>query len=377
MGFLRQNIFYVALIGVIVLAGAGMGFLYVRWTGEWEKKLSERTQLRSELDRLARAEKVNPELIEAERTRVESFRQARAQVAETAAKWNQHEPIKIPQVNAQGETETVAAFPFEGEMSGTARFAFTEQYIREMRQLLQELDSTRPPTDAEIADQVDKAVQRIRQQRKLEARQSVAVMGRQPAQIPSAEAQDIQEQAKQEGFLEAVVSRAKGGAVYATENALDMTIQTPMPGVTNAEMWQAQLNLWAQRDIIEAIKRTNQVVHERSGGDDELHVLNSAVKRLVGVQVEEDYFTGGRQTGGGRTTGGGGADEWRRPADDWGRPGDDWGRPGDDWGRPGGGAARPTPPGQPGQPAAGPAAPPRSTTSSITSLRSSYPCATR
>jgi hypothetical protein len=78
------------------------------------------------------------------------------------------------------------------------------------------------------------------------------------------------------------------------------------------ELWQAQLNLWVQGDIIEAINAANDYATAQARAK-EPNVVSSAVKRLVKIRVDRDYClapgsaagapAGGTSGGGGGTSG--------------------------------------------------------------------------
>ncbi|MCK4276025.1 MAG: hypothetical protein KAX78_05895, partial [Phycisphaerae bacterium] len=331
MGFLRQNLFYVVLIAAVSVGGGGMGFAYLGWSGQWEEKLNEREKADRELNNQSKMVAVNPESVRIEKRRVETIRKAAADIAARSADWNRRAVLQIPGIDEEGNAVKVAAFPFKGEVKGSTRFDFTQEYIKEVQAFLRKLDATRPPTQDEINDQINKASQRIELRRILAARQSGTETPDVPTgrrtRDPAGGPESIEAQAKEEGMATALVSRANGGAVYATLQSFDSYFGTALPSATDTELWEAQLNLWVQQDLVEAIGKTNQVAHDRSPHKDKkLRVPNAAIKRLVQINVAKEYFAGGAgATGGSRSSREtlGGYDEWegRRRDDREGRRG--------------------------------------------------------
>ena len=93
------------------------------------------------------------------------------------------------------------------------------------------------------------------------------------------------------------VRKAHEGLMYLSGNALDMVFPRPMANTTPSQLWRAQVNLWVTSDILVAIGQTNQQVLRIAGAEIKKEtVLNAAVKRLVAIDVEDDYFTGGGTT---------------------------------------------------------------------------------
>ncbi len=316
MGFLRQNLFYMVLIAAVSVGGGGMGFVYLGWSGQWEEKLNERRKVVRELDKQSKMEVVNPESVRIEKRRVETIREAAADIATRSAEWNHRAVLQIPGIDKEGNAVKIATFPFKGEIKGSTRFDFTQEYIKEVQAFLRKLDATRPPTPDEINDQIDKAFQRIELRRILAARRLGPETPDAPTdgRTPDPAGESIQAQSKEEGMATALVSRANGGAVYATLESFDSYFGTALPSATDTELWEAQLNLWVQQDLVEAIGKTNQVAHDRSPHKDKkLRVPNAAIKRLVQINVAEEYFAGGASaTGGSRSSREtlGGYDDW-------------------------------------------------------------------
>lgn len=100
-----------------------------------------------------------------------------------------------------------------------------------------------------------------------------------------------------EARYRAAVRKAKNISIYAT---LDPTMTTPSFDIspivatdqppTPAEMWYAQMSMWLQQDVVEAVREVNNEV-ARQLPEEESHVANMPVKRIVSVDVD-GYVTG-------------------------------------------------------------------------------------
>ncbi|MHC4294475.1 MAG: hypothetical protein ACYSTL_02700 [Planctomycetota bacterium] len=91
--------------------------------------------------------------------------------------------------------------------------------------------------------------------------------------------------------------------IYADTGCFDPVFTDAVPSASDTKLWEAQLNIWVTRDIVEAIGQTNNQVLQKFE-DKDRNVLNSPVKRLISIDVTDDYYTGGG-TGGGTQTGSG------------------------------------------------------------------------
>jgi hypothetical protein len=108
-----------------------------------------------------------------------------------------------------------------------------------------------------------------------------------------------------QGWRDAVLARASDHRIYATIDALDLAFPRSDPNATAAQLWMAQVNYWITRDIVEAIRKTNEdVLKDLPEG--ERSIPNAAVKQLLEIRVADDYYMGGALslTGTGRAGGG-------------------------------------------------------------------------
>ena len=366
MGFLRQNVFLLAVIGAVVIAGGVMVTMYFSVASASDELVSERTKLSKQLKQTSQPP--NAAMVSAVRGRADGIVAAVKGIADQSDQWNRRTfrvmPLPIP--NKEGDVvEKVDAFPIDrGKYPPfLLNSVFTRQYGQELKAMLGTLKPTNPPTQQEIDQQVAQAERKLAFEQaareKREARKSGAPGL--PRQTPRARAapsyrdtdipEDVLEEmmaeeayrgprggrrrrtrtsgrrfgsalanasaeAKEKAFQLIRAKKAKGGRIYATMDSLDPVFLGERVTASDGELWRAQLNLWVTKEILEVIRQTNQQVLEMLPESDR-NVLNSPVKRLVQLEVNENYYTGGTpvfETSEGRTR--------RRSSGGEGSPGD-------------------------------------------------------
>ena len=286
MRFLKQNLFLVILVG-IVLAGMVVAIVVVSSiSGKIDDQLAEREKLSGDLRKLARGDRANPAVNQAEKRRVESVTSAyRGAVVYSIGENRRNYPVLKVQLD-----KLRPAFPIDRDLYRQygGRLTVEEGYGREVRKFLTMLEPTVEPSADEIKAEIDAATARLT--REAEDKEEAPVL-EEPVRRRGV-GSEITQQAQQEGTLAARVKKAREGRIYATPKALDTYVQFPTGSSTNAQLWEMQLNLWIQGDIIRAIKKTNEQVF----GDREDNVISAAVKRLVAIDVTEKYVGVGETT---------------------------------------------------------------------------------
>ncbi len=346
MRFLRQNVFLLAVIGVVVVAGGIMLAMVFSGTGDLDELVKLRTDRSKELRRLAKdSEKANKAVIEAEKERVESIRDGEKEVLDRSAAWNRrtYPILTLTYTDDDGTQHTVPAFPIDRNKYRAFGlvFQFTEQYRQKMLALLKHMNATSPPNQ----DEIDREQTRIERQlasvkKDEEDREARANIRSGPAERSTPRdvnaamreeemmmmmrgrfAQDprrsrtagprrnsrttrrgnvtaVSAEAEERGLRSVRIRKARLGDVYATVDAFDLIFVGEDVSATDDQLWRAQINLWVTQDIAEAIRETNrQVMEARKIPAEQRNVLNAPVKRLVEVYVEEDYYTGGAAGG--------------------------------------------------------------------------------
>jgi len=104
-------------------------------------------------------------------------------------------------------------------------------------------------------------------------------------------------QEKQRAVLDAIHQQARSIHIYATRESFQIdpwpsNIATSTPKIE--DIWESQLNLWIQQDIVQTIARTNRVTNP------EYNVIVAPIKRLNKIDIVPGYV--GINTGGGITS---------------------------------------------------------------------------
>ncbi len=332
MNFIRENMVLMIIAGVVVVVGGGLLFIGRSWGSEVRDLVDERDELSRNLQRQAGGERISPDKIEAKQASVERLKeQADAAAAETM-EWNRrdYEIIKL----TAGDRE-VPAFPLDSDLYREygLRYKFMLAYNDSLGSLVEPLRVTRPATpeqiesravlwEEHIQDQPD-ADEQPQQQPEYDRRQMdddfIRDRGRRTQQAGRTSDSDIDvsDQARAYAVHDAMRQQAQAGLIYLSpEDALHNLLPeqaVSRAALTDELLWQAQVNLWVQQDILSAINDTNESFIIEAGGDpDVAGVFDSAVKRLVSITVEPHYY--GAETQPGRSRSGGDFDRGRSAA---------------------------------------------------------------
>lgn len=313
MNFIRENMTLVIIAAVAVVAAGALGVVGKLIGGDVQELIDERVSLSQDLRGQSTGERVSEEKLEAKESAVEALNVQAGEIAEETLQWNRrnYELLRL----SAGERE-VPAFPIDEELykQYSLKFKFMLAYNDALGSLVQPLRVTQPPDQQQIESRA-LAWESYLQQQEGDGEE-------QPDESPYPERGDIEfererfrsstprysgddditvsNEAQEYGLRDAVRQQARAGLIYLQpETALDNLLpeQTiSRASITNELLWFAQLNLWVQQDILDAIRLTNEEYITESGGDpDEAGVLDSAVKRLVAIDVDESYYFGGAE----------------------------------------------------------------------------------
>lgn len=328
MRFLKNNIFYVGLVLAMVLIGGAILLLRRGLAKENDESQQKRQAAVAAVASLAHKPLVNQQVLDALKYAVTRDRQEGREVAEQSARWNRmaYNLLELPKYEGDRKVGTVPAFPIDAELYDrhALRFHFAREYNRQLAASLGKLNAIAPPSDEEIAVAVLRAEDRLRQAAKREADRREALesretppeagrmrapgpdaMGLRPRGVPGPDTSFVErsggsaerfrggEQAKQEGFAAAVTAKAQTGLIYAVVENLNPAIAPSETGADDKKLFSAQVGLWITRDILEAIRLTiRDSLRTPDGKVLAATVLNSAVKRLVTLDVDEDFVVG-------------------------------------------------------------------------------------
>ncbi len=295
MSFLRQHLFYVILIAATLIVGAVATGFYL--TSDVDERLAAREKVSNSLAGLGRRRpKMNEESVARLKERIETLRSAAKKDAADSVAFNKRSLMRIfapgvpvadpntaPVLRLAVGGRSIKAFPIDAKLYNDLGLYFS--FIKEYGQVLDgliardrpRLHRTSAPTQEEIADE--------------------AIRLRDVAQ----------ERARSQAVLSMMVKKARAGWIYIEDDALDRVFPPGTTKATEAQLWQAQVNLWVTSEVVQAIMDTNlQVageVADRGVGEAKMTVLTSPVKRLVKLTIDESMAPAAR--GGGGLLGGG------------------------------------------------------------------------
>lgn len=268
IAFIRRNLLLIACgaVAIISLALAYWGYLANRSNQEL---LEEGVQLANRLEQATRAV-VNHRAVEEIEQQIARLQRSLEALREFATALNRHEPLVAGVLPH-------AALP-------TQKIAFKDAYNQRIAAWLgpRFLRATGEPSEAEI----NSLVEQIKTERRLRG------------EPPGREAE-----LRQIAFERASINKARNAWCYAEWASFDVRAisQARDPTViTDREIWDAQLSLWAQQDIIDGIVEVNSQAAEALTSLDPSAapwVGVMPVKQVLSIRVGTEFFppqTGGR-----------------------------------------------------------------------------------
>lgn len=269
MKFLRENIFYVILVGgALALIGLLMA-VSTSISGSVQVELDKR---QVSADALAMLRKpVSKEMVSAKERQLKDMQDKAKALRDLSVKWNK-EDFKVLMLPV--DDGSVPAFPIKAKLYEEEALGarLTEVYVSEYDALINSLKPTDLLTEKDVQGQVAL--------RKTEFSQALT-----PPPDPD-------KQALEDGRIMAMLKTARAGTVYVTKGeSLSMVFRAYQAQATPQDVWAAQVNLWITRDIIQAINKTNEDAMKHLP-DDQKNVINAAVKRLVKAEIDKEAFFG-------------------------------------------------------------------------------------
>lgn len=303
MNFLKQNLFLVGTAVVLVVVSAALVMFARSATDRVDKYVADRTGVNSSMVTLMSGQPVNRDVVEAAEGRVDEMRLSHQRVAMTVLTTNtrHYRVLDFPDPDSP-DKKRIPAFPIDQAVydAKALRLQFPERCRQELAKLVASMRPTAPPTTEEIADEVERTTGQ-------EGRTGVPGSGsRPPVMMPSrlrestmyrpldyarpryttgtGEAEGERElTADEKARRNLTYDKARAGWIYADENSLYTGLLATSTHYTDDVLFAEQVALWAQRDIVAVINKTNAEAQRAS--KQEKGVPSSAVKRLVGVMV--------------------------------------------------------------------------------------------
>ena len=292
MPFIKQNLFLVILVAVVMVLGGFMVFMSRGIAKDVDGQVVQRNQLVQQVSKI-RKNPINQRMVEAHRKAVEQIQASAAGIKQECVDWNLRyfKPLEL-EINGQ----SVPAFPFDNvhEQVATETFSlqFTGRYKQALTDMLAKLNSTTAPTQADVQAHTMQWENQLAAESAGQDRPATSdtsdTYG--PGAVGSAgAATSVPQDARQRGRESAIMSRALAGEVYADLVNLDPAYPYAVHNQKPENLWFAQVNLWVTQDILEAIRQTNEESYQQRGIQNGRNVSNSAVKRLVSLSIDDNY----------------------------------------------------------------------------------------
>lgn len=286
MKFLKENLFLVILVAVLVAAAAVWATVNTSLASTIKERSKVRTDLSGQLATLQRLG-INKKKVDQAKLRVETLKGLRVVTEEKCLTWSRRD-YSVLTFNIGGST--VAAYPVDPSFSGrdTLRLLFGGEYRKAALAMMQKLNPTEPPT----SDMLRGVSGTPGEERGTPVRRpgegampdppdmsaptpgSVAGGRRTPTVSPLSTEERV--------ATRLILEQAGKGWIYCNDRAMFMPV---MENVRSSEesQWMAQVSLWVQRDILDAIAQT--IKDASTGRIGESGVPASPIKRLNSIKV--------------------------------------------------------------------------------------------
>lgn len=276
-------------------AGAALGIALSLWLlgsmGNVTTEMEKAEQLKGQLESAGRGGNiVNNKTVDKAQERIDKIRAGYNEVMTYARKLNAHKPL------------TDDVFPNSGDAN--KGIAFQKAYQREVGSWLGIMQAGDVPSDVDVRAEQDL----------MDAEQPPDVSlgtDRSGDDTEKTKKNDKPVDPFQTAEVRAAIRRARSIRCYATMDSFSISEATKPNGPmydaarppTPVEMWHAQLEVWVQRDIVDAIAAVNEaaaqrlaskaatVTDERERAKLKPWVGNLPIKELVSIQTTTYYVT--------------------------------------------------------------------------------------
>jgi len=271
----------VSLLAIVVLA---IGMTRKTVVEAMNRRLAEASQIDS-----LRSNPQNEKTIAAERERGKKFEEQYTTTVDMAKRINRREPLLTGVFPVPGSTEVA--------------YRFEEQYKDRLYELPRGLLAGGAPTPEEIQDEVERLLEAAQRRAEQEGEEAPAPgapgtpaeppgggprpgLPAEPA-MPGAAAAGTGRNTEAE--LMAAIRKARSIRMYAELSPQRCSFHiSPIAQLerapTASEMWEAQVGLWVQQDIVNAIRKLNDEAAEQLPEKDR-HVEFMPVKHLLDIRV--------------------------------------------------------------------------------------------
>ncbi len=338
MNFLKENLFLVVTAAVVLVGGVLLLLAISSGSGQTEANAEPYMSEGKEISSLVSAG-VNKKRVDAVVKRVEDMRIEAKEVIELSLLRNRRD-YKVLSLDISGQT--IPAFPVDKEFKDreTLRKLFPGQYRLRLEKLRKTLKPTTPPTAEELINEAARIAASIMpaenkdQPKPTAPRPGVRPGGMEGGGRPGGmegggrpggmegggrpggmggerggtTGRTIgtgvgQTAIEQQALINQVINKSENGWIYTDQaqagssdrrsfesgtsgegGAMHEALPRDRTDYTDDSLWLAQVGLWVQRDIVDAIIKTNEQVQQTASGGQK-GVAASAVKRLMSIDI--------------------------------------------------------------------------------------------
>lgn len=313
MNIIRQNLFLVIIGAIVVVVGTIELVMYAGGSSAIEETyIAPRQQLDTEIASLGGG-MPSPQYSDDLNKRIKDLNEILQKVTANSQGFNNDlsDPAraKYPVMRLQGG---VAAFPVNKQYEQSSLiFNFVETYNKQIKAMIASVNAATLADPNYVAEWTKDHGTRLQEQFQREkdaldkerAEGTTESRGNERRDLPTIGTFDPRgvmnvggdagQQAARDAEVFFKLQNAKSGTLYMDPNALDRCLPDTRSARSQYEpqqLWEAQINLWLQQDIIGAINQTNDQVR-KARKLDTLTVADAAVRRIKSIDVTETYYT--------------------------------------------------------------------------------------
>ena len=344
MKFIKDNAFILGTLLLVLVVGT-ISFIFARSNNAKSQScIKQYVRLSDRLIRIYRSG-INPQKVSLAKKRVEQMRKLAQQTAQAFLEKNRND-YEVVVLDISGKK--IPIFPVDPKFKDreTLRLLFPSEYRRQVRMLLQSLKPTTPPTAHEILEEAAKIAASLAPEKTTQPSGTLAPAGLGSRVFPRTRGEErryerysrrrelgneraLREELERRRVLPRELGRrgstilpvpgrslegksrplsrqtlppvaqdlaiqklkaekAQKGWIYADELSMFEADLSDAKRYDDAELFMKQVSLWVQKDIVDAINRTNEQAHRevaRIAAGSEQGVAASAVKRLISINV--------------------------------------------------------------------------------------------
>ena len=287
MNLFRNNLYLVILI-VVTLVVTG-GFLYQgsnKATQIEETQVLPRQKISRSLAQLSRPPRANAGTIEGKDARNKAAKRELNEVTTSLTKYNRRN-FKVGSLTLlNGKPRSVLPYASDVWRDNVLAQPYIQSYHDSLDGLLEKLHATTIPTDRVVEREATNLQSRFDREDRARMGETISVRKAKTGKGRSATT-NISSLAWQQAANKAKLINARDGQLYATKDCFDIRLtDMNQSQLTADEVWESQLNMWVQQDIVDVLVKTNEEVQKSLKiPENERCVINSAVKRLEKIEI--------------------------------------------------------------------------------------------